>query len=146
METDQNQNTGNGSGRHSSTDASDTSQDQNNNGTIGRENGEENEGSGSFKNIGKDKEHPVNERGIAENQEDHSLRDEDDNKRSSGYAPHEDDPNLPNIPSNYPKSGYNHVDNPRGTSKEDLDDEPLDLDDENAEDDYDPFDADGSRL
>ena len=87
-----------------------SSQNQNNNGNIGREVDEEK------KDLSTPPDVIPNETGIAENEENHSSRN---------YAPHEvtsAEINSDEIASEtHPKSGPNHISNPGGTSQEDVD-------------------------
>lgn len=110
--------------RENSGNESDNS--RNNNGTIGGEGGVKNEPKGSFHEFTervKDPE-PVNERGIRENEENHSTRDI--KYEGGSYAPDEIDPNKHGNQNpdgkeiNYPKEGYNHVENTGGTTAEEL--------------------------
>ncbi len=99
---------------------------RNNNGTIGGAGGVEKEPKGSFhKMIERLKVPEANERGVRENEENHMLGDQ---KYGGGaYAENETDPNKPGSQNpegkdiQYPKEGYNHLDNPGGTSEEELD-------------------------
>lgn len=99
---------------------------RNNNGTIGGAGGAEKEGKGSLHEmIERAKVPEANERGIRENEENHMIGNQ---KHEGGrYAENEIDPNKPGNQNSqgkeirYPKDGYNHVENPGGTSEEDLD-------------------------
>lgn len=102
-----------------------TSQSQNNNGNIGREVGEEDEGEGSFKNIADNinEKDAVNEEGIAENEGNHwtgNHGQRSSNRPSSRDSDSYNDKNLGDaIQQN---EGRNHVTNAGGTSQEDLED------------------------
>ncbi len=99
---------------------------RNNNGTLGGAGGVKKEPKGSFHKMterAKEPE-PVNERGIRENEEDHSIGSQ---KHERGaYASNEINPNNPRNQNNegkeikYPKKGYNHVENTGGTSEDEL--------------------------
>lgn len=67
---------------------SSNSQSRNNNGTIGSEGGYDKKSKGSFhKMTEKLKEsEPVNEQGIRENEENHSVGDKNKNDADAGYA------------------------------------------------------------
>lgn len=77
--------------RENSDNESDNS--RNNNGTIGGEGGVEREPKGSFHELSErlKQPEPVNERGIRENEENHSTRDI--KYEQGSYAPGEIDPN-----------------------------------------------------
>ena len=99
---------------------------RNNNGTIGGAGGVEKEPKGSFHEmVERAKEgNPPNVRGIRENEENHGLGEQ---KHDSGhYEENEVDPNMPEGRNSdgkrivYPKKGFNHVDNPGGTSADEL--------------------------
>lgn len=68
---------------------------RNNNGTIGGAGGVEKEPKGSFHKMTERLKHePANDRGIRENEEDHSLRALGGQQHGDGdYAPDEKDPN-----------------------------------------------------
>ena len=99
---------------------------RNNNGTIGGVGGVKREPKGSFHKMTELAKTPeANERGIRENEENHMLGGQ---KYGGGaYAENEIDPNKPGSRNaegkniRYPKEGYNHIDNPGGTSEEELD-------------------------
>lgn len=99
---------------------------RNNNGTLGGAGGTDKEPKGSFHEMTERAKVPeANERGIRENEENHMVGDQKD--EGGGYAENEIDPNKPGSQNSvgkeirYPKEGYNHVDNPGGTSEEELD-------------------------
>lgn len=99
---------------------------RNNNGNIGGAGGVEKEPKGSFHEMTERAKVPeANERGIRENEENHSTREQ--NYEGGGYAKNEIDPNMPGNQNSegkeirYPKDSYNHLDNPGGTSEEELD-------------------------
>lgn len=99
---------------------------RNNNGTIGGAGGVENDAKGSLHKMTERAKVPeANERGVRENEENHMVGDQKHERGS--YAENEIDPNLPGNQSpegkeiEHPKEGYNHVDNPGGTSQEDID-------------------------
>lgn len=100
---------------------------RNNAGTIGGDGGIDQKPKGSFhKMTERLSTDPVNERGIRENEEDHSLRDKSKKAPEGSYARNEIDPNK-RVNTNsagekitYPKKGFNHVDNTGGTSAEEL--------------------------
>ena len=104
--------------------ASDNS--RNNNGTLGSVGGGKRAPTGSFhKMTERAKEgEPVNERGIRENEENHAVGDV--KYEGEKYASNEIDPNMPGNQNSegkeieYPKKGYNHVENTGGTSEEEL--------------------------
>jgi hypothetical protein len=99
------------------------SQTQNNNGNIGREEGSEEEGNGSYSNVsdGINKEKPANEKGLRENEEHHWVGNHgqrSSNRPGSRYTDDFSDQNLTDgVQQN---SGRNHVTNAGGTSEEDL--------------------------
>ncbi|WP_411273726.1 hypothetical protein [Daejeonella sp.] len=99
---------------------------RNNNGTIGGAGGTKREPKGSFHEMTERAKVPeANERGIRENEENHKIGDQA--HENGSYAENEIDPNMPGSQNSegkeirYPKDGYNHIDNPGGTSKEELD-------------------------
>lgn len=99
---------------------------RNNNGTIGGAGGVEKETKGSFHEMTERAKVPeANERGIRENEENHMIGDQ--KYEGGAYAENEIDPNKPGSQNpdgkniQYPKEGYNHLDNPGGTSEEELD-------------------------
>ncbi|MDB5012635.1 MAG: hypothetical protein JWQ25_837 [Daejeonella sp.] len=91
-----------------------SSQSQNNSGNIGREVDEERS------NLNTSIEPKPNETGFAENEENHSSRN---------YAQHtvtSDEPDSVEIASEkHPKRGPNHLNNPGGTSQEDVENNTL---------------------
>jgi len=98
-------------------------QAQNNNGNIGREEGNDEEGNGSLNNISEDinKEKPVNEDGTRENQEHHWTGNHgqaSSNRPGSQSTDAFSDQNLTNATQQ--NSGRNHITNVGGTSQEDL--------------------------
>lgn len=104
----------------------DSDNSRNNNGTLGDAGGVEKESKGSFHEMTERVKEgdPVNERGIRENEENHSVGRQ---KQADGaYAPNEINPNKPGNQNNdgkeiaYPKKGYNHVENTGGTSEDEL--------------------------
>ena len=101
----------------------DTSQSQNNNGNIARESGVENDEQSLFstKGIIKDLKKPVNEEGIAENEENHwsgNHGQKSSNRPGSKDQDEFADQNLSNgVQQN---KGSNHVTNAGGTSQEDF--------------------------
>lgn len=104
----------------------DTSQSRINNGTIGDDGGYEKNPKGSFHKLTERlTEKHVNEWGIHENEEDHSLGHK--SAHEGDYARNEIDPNRKDETNTsgekikYPKKGYNYVENAGGTSAEDLD-------------------------
>ncbi len=99
---------------------------RNNNGTLGGTGGVQKESKGSFHEMTErvkegDK---ANERGIRENEENHSVGGQ--KQESGNYASNEINPNKPGNQNDegkeieYPKKGYNHVENTEGTSEEEL--------------------------
>jgi hypothetical protein len=105
-----------------------TSQSRNNAGTLGSEGGYEKEPKGSFHELTERlSTDPVNEQGIGENEEDHSRSRKSKKVPGGHYERNEIDPNKRGATNSsgeniqYPKKGYNHVDNPGGTSAEELD-------------------------
>lgn len=99
---------------------------RNNNGTLGGSGGVVNEPKGSFHEMTERAKVPeANERGVRENEENHTTGDQ--KNEGGAYAENEIDPNMPGNQNSkgkeirYPKEGYNHVDNPGGTSEEELD-------------------------
>ena len=99
---------------------------RNNNGTLGGSGGVPNEPKGSLHEMTERAKVPeANERGIRENEENHTTGDQ--KYEEGAYAENEIDPNKPGSQNpegkeiRYPKEGYNHVDNPGGTSEEELD-------------------------
>jgi len=113
--------------RNSGFTEEDSDNSRNNNGTIGGAGGVEKDSKGSFHDMTERVKVPeANERGIRENEENHTLGDQ---KHEGGdYAENEIDPNKPGNQNpvgkniRYPKAGYNHVENSGGTSKDELDD------------------------
>jgi hypothetical protein len=99
---------------------------RNNNGTLGGAGGVERLPKGSFHKMTERANMPEpNENGIRENEENHTIGG---HKYDGGfYAKNEIDPNMPKNQSSegkeirYPKDSYNHLDNPGGTSEEELD-------------------------
>jgi hypothetical protein len=106
--------------------ASDNS--RNNNGTLGSDGGVKHAPKGSFHEMTErvKEGEPANERGIRENEENHAVG----NVKYGGgkYVSNEIDPNKPGNQNSegkeieYPKKGYNHVENTGGTSEEELND------------------------
>lgn len=99
---------------------------RNNNGTLGGAGGVKKEGDGSFHEMTERAKVPeANERGVRENEENHMVGDQ--KYKGGNFAENEIDPNKPGNQNSegkdisYPKEGYNHVDNPGGTSEEELD-------------------------
>ena len=103
----------------------DISQSRINIGTLGSEGGYEKEPKGSLhKMTERLTEKHVNEWGIHENEEDHSVGDKSDHE--GGYASNEIDPNRKDQTNTsgkkikYPKTGYNYVENTGGTGADEL--------------------------
>lgn len=130
----------------------DTSQNQQNNGNIGREvdsekdsNSEKDPNNDSYvidKDGNSNDRKQVNESGIAENETNHWSGNY--GQQSSNRPGRDED--LEET-ENYPKKGYNHVDNPGGTSEEDVNERQNSINLRNDDDDDDdPQDADASRL
>ncbi len=99
---------------------------RNNNGTLGGAGGVEKEAKGSFHEMNERAKVPeANERGIRENEENHMIGKQ--KYEGGSYAKNEIDPNMPGNQNSqgkeirYPKDSYNHLDNPGGTSEEELD-------------------------
>lgn len=124
-----------------------TSQNQQNNGNIGREvESEKDPNNDSYVIDNQENEEKPNERGIAENETDHwsgNYGQQSSNRPNSGT---ENNPADDNDTEKYPKKGYNHVDNPGGTAEEDLHERKNSINLRNDDDDTDPQDADASRL
>ena len=99
---------------------------RNNNGTLGGSGGVVNKPKGSLHEMTERTKVPeANERGVRENEENHTTGDQ--KNEAGAYAENEIDPNMPGNQNSegkeirYPKEGYNHIDNPGGTSEEELD-------------------------
>lgn len=99
---------------------------RNNNGTLGGAGGVKKESEGSFREMTERVKEgdPVNERGIRENEENHSVGDQ---KHEDGtYVSKEINPDKPGNQNDeskeikYPKKGYNHVENIESTTEEEL--------------------------
>lgn len=112
------------------------SQAQNNNGNIGREVGEEQEGDGSFTNLSENiaDEKPVNEEGVGENKESHWVGNHGQKSSNRPGSHNQDSFSDQNLTDGAQQNRTrNHVTNAGGTSQEDLEKGKTGLTDEENE-------------